>query len=439
MHNFLIVLRKEYMTIVGKKSFIIMTFLTPILMVLLFSIPMLLGLFAKDSSEKDVIVVDQTGQYYDTIKAGEAEGFRFSKGTASISEYKESALSSDSIYAVVSITGDLLEDPRAITIFSTSTIPEGLKRNLSRSLTKELELQKIASYGIPDLEKIIADAKVSLSISAVQWSSDGAEVAASATVGIITGQLFNFLLYFFVFMYGSMVMESVRVEKKNRIMEILASSVKPTTLLWAKIVGIGLVGITQLLMWGLFFILIFIGLQSVFLNGVTLDMNQFKEMAMTTDLGTDVEVMAALETLANLNYAEIIGCFLIYFATAYVSFAALFAASGAVTDAEEGVNQITMPITVLMIFGFLFALYSADNPNATISVVSSFIPFVAPNVMMVRIPFDPPAWQVLLSLGLMILFTYLAVWFAAKIFRVGLLMYGKKPTTKDLWRWMKYD
>lgn len=440
MNNFLIVLQKEYMTIVGKKSFIIMTFLTPVLMILLGAVPALLGVFAKDTSDKEVIIVDQTGKYYDAIKDGEAEGFHFMDGSADISEYKSQALSSDSLYAVVVITKDLLEDPRAITIYSTATIPPALQDNLSKTLSRELQQEKIASYQIPELDKIIADSKVSVNISTVQWSADGEEVAASATVGMITGQIFNFALYFFVIMYGSMVMESVRVEKKNRIMEILATSVKPTTLLWAKIVGIGLVGITQLLMWGLFFVIVFVALQSLLLSSVTFDMNQFKDAVMAAqDGGYDAELAGSLEALANINYGQIIFCFLCYFITSYVSFAALYAASGAVTDAEEGVNQITLPITILLVFGFIFGFYSAENPNTNISLITSFIPFMAPNVMMVRLPFNPPTWQIWLSISIMIAFTCFFVWYAAKIFRVGMLMYGKKPTMKELWRWIKYE
>lgn len=441
MNNFLIVLRKEYMNIVGKKSFIIMTFLTPVLMILLGAIPALLGIFAEDKSDKEVIVVDQTGQYYDAIRAGETKGFRFVDGAdKGLAEYKSEALSSDSVYAVVVITRDLIEDPRAITIYSTSTIPPGLEENLSKTLSKKLQEDKIASYDIPELDQIIKDSKVSVNISTVQWSSDGEEVAASATIGMIIGQIFNFTLYFFVIMYGSMVLESVRVEKKNRIMEILASSVKPTTLLSAKIIGIGLVGITQLLMWGFFFVIIFVLLQTFLLNSVTFDMNQFKDAVMAAqEGGYDADLARELEALANINYSQIIFCFFTYFITSYISFAALYAASGAVTDEEEGVNQITMPITILLVFGFIFGFYSAENPNTTVSIVTSFIPFMAPNVMMVRLPFNPPAWQVILSILVMIGFTCLFVWFAAKIFRIGMLMYGKKPGLKELWRWVKYE
>lgn len=440
MNNFLIVLRKEYLTIVGKKSFIIMTFLSPILMILLGAIPALLGIFAKDTSDKEVIVVDQTGLYYDTIREGQAEGFRFVNGDGTdVTDYKSAALSSDSVYAVVVITRDLLEDPRAITIYSTSTIPPGLEDNLTASLTKKLRDDKIASYDIPELDRIIRDSKVTLHISTVQWSSDGEERAASASVGLITGQIFNFALYFFVIIYGSMVLESVRVEKKNRIMEILASSVKPTTLMSAKIVGIGLVGITQLLMWLLFFLLAFVLLQTIILSSVTFDLAQLRTAILAATDEGDAELANSLEALASIDYGKIIFCFLCYFVTSYISFAALYAASGAVTDEEEGVNQITLPITILLMFGFLFSLYSAKDPNSTISLVASFIPFMAPNVMMVRLPFDPPSWQVILSLLMMVGFMVLFVWFAAKIFRVGMLMYGKKPNLKDLWRWVRYE
>lgn len=435
MSKFWIVMLREYNVKVKKKSFILLTIFTPVIFMLIIAIPLFLGMNAKDKSEKTVMVVDQTGKYLSYLKDNPEEGIKFVKSDVDISEARKNK--SENIYAYVLITDDLLKNPKGVTIFSHSTIPPTLQTTISEDLQPALRKEKIASYDIPNLEQIIDDTKVNLTISEVQWSKDGEEQAASSTVAMVVGQIFNVLLFFFVLTYGSMVMTSVQEEKKNRIVEIIASSVKPTTLLFAKMVAVALVGFTQLGIWILLGTIGFLLVQAIFLSNVTVDMSQLTQNAM--DSGVDAEIIQeVLMPLSTFDFTGMIWAFIFFFICAYFSFASIYAAMGAAFDSDEDIQQMSLPITLLFMFAFYAALYSAENPNGPLALWGSFFPFIAPNVMMVRLPFAPPVWQVILSALMMVVTTIFFVWAAAKVFRVGLLMYGKKPSIKELIKWVKY-
>ena len=435
MNKFWIVMRREYMVKVKKKSFILLTILTPILTLLLVMVPLMLGMNARDTSEKKVMVIDETGKYLPLLHDNPDEGFVFMPSDIKVSDARRNP--DESVYAYLLITDDLLDNPSAITLFSHSTIPPTLKEQLVKDLEPELRKEKIASFDIPNLDKIIDETKVNISISEVQWSKEGEELASSSTLSMVIGQVFNFVLSFFILAYGSMVMASVQEEKKNRIVEIIASSVKPTTLLFAKMVAIALVGLTQLAIWGLLFFLGFIIVQATFLSSVTLDITQLTENAMTSGADPDM-IRELLMPLANFNFTGLIIAFIFYFICSYFSFASIYAAMGAAFDSDEDISQMSMPIVFLFMFAFYAAFYSAENPNGPLALWGSFIPFIAPNVMIVRIPFAPPIWQVVLSVLVVLASTVFFVWAAAKIFRVGLLMYGKKPSLKEMAKWIRY-
>lgn len=437
MNKFWIVLRREYLTKVNKKSFIIITFLSPLLMIAVILIPMLLGMGARDKSEKMVMVVDHTDKYFEYIANEKAtDGFKFVKDNKEISELRSDTDSG--YYAYVVITEDLLENPKAITIYSHSSVLPSLSTYISGALEPALRREKIHSYNIPELEEIIEDTKVRVSVSSVQWSKSGEEKETSAKVAMIIGQAFNFLLFMFVIAYGSMVMSSVMEEKKNRIVEIIASSVKPTTLLFAKMVAIGLVGVTQVGLWAIFLVAAFLIIQVFMLSSATMDLQQLSDNMIATGDFDPSMIQDVLLPLSNFNFGGMFVAFIFYFICAYLSFASIYAAIGAAMDSDEDVSQMSMPITLFMLFGLYAAMYSADNPFGPLALWGSFIPFIAPNVMMVRLPFDPPIWQIIVSTIMMIVTTIILVWIAAKIFRVGLLMYGKKPSLKEMFRWITY-
>ncbi len=439
MEKFWIVFKREYIERVKKKSFVLITILSPILMIAIIVVPMLLGLGLRDTSEKQVVILDQTGKYFKTIAsegADNADGFVFKDANASLEEYRNSP---DDIYAVVLINNDLLDNPDAITIFSHTSIPNRLRDELSRILKAKLRSEKIASYNIPNLDKILEDTNVALNISSVQWFNDGKEKQSSTLLATVVGQVFNFSIFFFVTIYGSMVMSSVTEEKKNRIVEIISSSVKPTTLLSAKIMAIGALGLTQVLIWGIFLIVAFVVLQGVFLSSITLNLSQLQTNVISTGNFDATDVQGIIEPMMSFNFTGILFAFVFYFICAYVSYASIFAALGAATDSDEDVQQFIGPVMIFMVFGFYGALYSMDNPDGPLTLWGSFIPFLAPFVMMVRLPFDPPLWQLALSCLITAVSTAFLVWAAARIFRTGLLMYGKKPTLKELLKWLRYN
>lgn len=440
MEKFWIVFRREYIERVKKKSFILITILSPLLMIAIIVVPMFMGMGLRDTSTKNVVVIDQTGKYLETIiEEGKdnSEGFVFSDGSGTIDHYRTNP--NKDVYAVVLIHEDLLKNPRGITIFSHTSIPSRLQEELTQILKTELRSEKIASYDIPNLDKILDDTKVALNISTVLWSSDGEEKQSSTLIATIIGQVFNFTIFFFVTIYGSMVMNSITEEKKNRIVEIISSSVKPTTLLSAKITAIGALGLTQVIIWIVFLSIAFLALQGIFLSSMTFDLNQLQANIISTGDFSASDVQAIIKPLMSFNFTGIFIAFVFYFVCAYVSFASIFAALGAAVDSDEDVQQFVGPIMLLMVFGFYAALYSMNNPDGPLAFWGSFIPFLAPFVMMVRLPFDPPIWQLVLSSIIMVATTVFLVWAAAKIFRVGLLMYGKKPTPKEMMRWLKHS
>lgn len=243
------------------------------------------------------------------------------------------------------------------------------------------------------------------------------------------------LIYMFILMYGGMVMQAVQEEKKSRVVEVMVSSVKPVDLLIGKIVGVGLVGITQLVIWTVLTLVLFLGVSFVY---NTPEQAQLMAQAGSMGMG-DIDVNNIMESIVSLNWVEIIIYFFVFFIGGYILYASLFAAIAAAVDSEEDTNQFMMPITILIVFAFFAGIYSIDNPDGPLAFWTSLFPFTAPIVMMVRIPFGIPFWQLLLSLVLLYGTFILVSIAAAKIYRVGILMYGKKPTFKEMMKWMKYS
>ncbi|KGL49632.1 ABC transporter permease [Porphyromonas cangingivalis] len=436
MNKFGIVLKREYLTRVQKKSFLIFTILTPFIFIALMVIPAVIALNSKDTTKKEVIVIDNTSKYQDLFKSDDI--YTFTKGDKSITEYRKEA--NEDIYAYVLINDDLLKDPKAISIHSGKQIPRELQDKVERLLLPTLKNERIESFNIPNLKEILQESNVTLNISTIRWEKDGSEQEASAAIASIVGQVFNILIYMFILMYGMMVMQSVREEKKNRIVEIIISSVKPQTLLFGKICAIGLLGFTQMFIWIVIGILGIIGVQFFALGSISFnsaEINQHISQA-GMDQATMAEVQSIVNAISGFDFTGLLFAFVFYFIFGYFIYASIFAAAGAAVDNDEDVNQMVTPITLFMLFAFYAGFYSANNPNGPLALWTSFIPFTSPVVMMVRIPYEPPMWQILLSAVILVAGTFALVWVAAKIFRVGILLYGKKPSFKELWQWLRY-
>ena len=328
----------------------------------------------------------------------------------------------------------------AATIYSRKEIPAGLSRIVNDALTEKIRHDKLIGYNIPELSNIMADYEQSYFIRTIKWGDDGSEQESNADLAMGIGFILTMVIYMFVMSYGGMVMQSVMEEKTNRIVELMISSVKPFQLMIGKIIGIGLVGITQLAIWGLmlFGILTLTG----FIFGVSatdIDPNMMSaDPTLMAASPEHAEAAMLLESIHNMNLPFLGFMFVLNFIGGYIVYASIFAAIGASINEAEDSQQFMTPIIILLIFALYAALYGAENPEGPLAFWCSMIPFTAPIVTMVRIPLDVPMWQNILSLVILYISAFGFVWISGKIYRVGILMYGKKPTFKEMMKWLTY-
>ena len=437
---------REYSIRVKKKSFIFTTILTPILFAALMVVPSVVMLMGGDDDIRKVIVVDQSGIVAPTLADTELVDYEVMEGV-SVDSLK-SHFASTGAYALVEIS-PLDENKNVkITAYSAKQMNMELKSAIRRSTNSAIEAYKLESYDIENLDKILEDVRTDVQISAFTLSDDGDEKKSIVEVSMALSYIMSFFIYIFVFMFGNMVMNSVIQEKSNRIVEVIVSSVKPFDLMLGKIFGVAGVAVTQFLIWVVLTVVLVFGFQAVmgpelFTGGA----QQMTQMA-----GVDAESMVAaataqggplgdiLSAIAQINFPYIIGCFLIYFVLGYLLYAAMFAAVGSAVENEADTQQLTLPISLPLIIGLFIMLHTFEHPESSLSFWASMIPFTSPMVMLARIPFEGavPTWELLLSIGLLVV-TFLAiVYLSGKIYRIGILMYGKKATWKDLWKWIKY-
>lgn len=441
MNKIFIIISEEYKTRVMKKSFIFLTFLTPLFFVAMIMVPMWLASI-QDNSIKNIVVIDKTNNYHGALKSDETYTFVFSDSP--LDNYRENAHSKvNELTAVLQISDDLSKNPEAVILYSEKQINVELKSYISRKLSEFVQNQKLASYDIPDINRIITESQTNISIKTIKWDANGNEEQTSAELALIIGTIAAILIYMFIMVYGAQVMSGVVQEKVNRIVEVMISSVKPFQLMMGKIVGIALVGLTQFLMWMIltFFLssifIFFTGgshpediMQTTGIVGI-----QSNTSAISSD--STAGLINILSSLSGVNFFQIITLFIIYFLGGYLLYASLFAAIGSAVDNETDTQQFSMPLTLPIFFAIYAAIYSAQNPDGPLAFWCSIIPFTSPIVMMVRLPFDVPVWQIVLSITILILSFVGTVWLAGKIYRTGILMYGKKPSWKEIWKWVQ--
>lgn len=434
-----LIIKREYSTRVMKKSFILLTFLTPVLMVGMIGLIVYLGTI-KDDTIKNIVVVDKSGQYKDVLKNNESYNFQFSD--ASVDELKKQSSENATFAALLYISNDLATDSTAATMYSTEQINIELKTYVSGLLNKHIENQKLASFNIPNLKQMVESSKTNIDLKTIKWSEDGEEKEASAELALMIGMLTAFIIYMFIVIYGAQVMSGVVQEKTNRIVEVMISSVKPFELMMGKIIGIALVGLTQFFMWILLTGAILIAVSSAI--APDLDQQQIEKMQQMTQQGMSVspqingDIAKFMTALKGLDHVKIISLFVVYFLGGYLLYASLFAAIGSAVDNETDTQQFSMPIMIPIIFAIYAGIFSAENPDGPLAFWCSMIPFTSPIVMMVRLPFDVPFWQLALSISILVLSFIGTTWLAGKIYRTGILMYGKKTTWHEMWKWLKY-
>ncbi|MDD4404840.1 MAG: ABC transporter permease [Parabacteroides sp.] len=433
-----LIIKREYLNRVSKKSFLILTFLTPLLFAAMVFVPLWLSSI-KGDEVRNVVVLDRTGKYAPLFE--DADNYKFIAGDKSLESYKQA--SDKEVYAIVSITDDLIAHPEAATMYSEKQIPGDLSRIVNQVLSRKLENEKMAAYNIPNLKEIIKESQINFEINTIKWSEDGSESESSSLVASIVGLIFTLISYMFIMVYGAMVMQGVMEEKTNRIVELMISSVRPFQLMMGKIIGIGLVGLTQMFLWGILTMALVLGGQFLFMGNV--DPQMMQQGAMMGQGSMPGMVEASQEPAAKLfgmlqtiNFAEIGFFFVIYFIGGYMLYASVFAAIGSAVESQEDTQQFMTPIMIFLVFSLYAGIYSMENPEGPLAFWCSLIPFTSPIVMMIRLPFEVPLWEKLLSVSLLYVTFVGIIWLSAKIYRVGILMYGKKPTIKEMIKWLRY-
>ena len=428
-----IVIRREYLHRVRKKSFIILTLFAPVIFSALVFVPLWLSSI-KSNDTFTVAIVDRTGKYASLFNDTDMFHFQRANQNESLDGQREKG---GGIYAFLEITDDLLNNPEAVTLYSEKQIPPDLAREINQTLSRYLENEKRASFNIPNLDEIIKNSRVQINVQTIKWGKDGTATESSAGIAMAIGMIFTLIIYMFIMMYGAMVMQGVMEEKTNRIVEVMISSVRPFDLMLGKIIGIGLVGLTQLFIWCILTMTL-ISFGGLFFGAGAAQQAATMQAGMQAGMSEMHELASLFSKLGSFNFVELIVCFVLFFIGGYIMFASIFAAVGSAIDNPEDSQQFVTPIMIFMLFALYAGIYSGQNPDGPLAFWCSFIPITSPIVMMVRLPYDTPFWQILVSLVLLYASALFFVWVSAKIYRVGILIYGKKPSLKEIMRWIKY-
>jgi len=448
MNKISIIIRREYLTRVRKKSFIIMTLLTPLLMAMIFVVPALV-MSNDDKDFKKIAVIEDGSDLFKGVIPNTKDAEFVYITDRNVNDLKNS-FEQEGYYGILFISPQVIDTPNAIQLISKKQPPIGLLDHISGSLEKEIEKQKLLAYNIENLDEILKTINTSIKIQTIKIDDTGVVKETSTGIAMALAYISGFLMYMLVFMFGSQVMRGVIEEKTSRIVEVIISSVKPVQLMMGKIIGIALVGLTQFTIWILLTVAIVSVVKTNVLSKDTMEqMQQLPQSlaqadqsipgatsAMTTDQLSEFEELFA--SAMNQRWGLIIFAFVFYFITGYLLYASLFAAIGSAVDNETETQQFMLPVTIPIILGLIVAMGTMQNPESSISFWFSIIPLTSPIVMVARIPFDVPPWEIALSMALMLVTIIGTIWMAARIYRTGILMYGKKTSYREIWKWLTY-
>ena len=436
MDKLRLIIAREYMSIVGRKSFIILTLLLPFLIVFIGAIPILMEYLNNSGNQtQQIAVIDETGKYASALQSDNLYNFVAIKGDTVTDAREFYDKANGSITAIIVIPRDV-ETSAQVNIYSEGTIPPALVMSVDNALTDTIQKARLAAAGIPNLQQIIDETHINLNARNVTWQQDGNEQEASTDAAMALGMILAFIIYMFVIFYGQMIMNNVIEEKTNRIVEVVVSSCRPFHLMLGKIIGVGLAGLTQMAIW--------IVLLSV-VGTVAGSALGLSGAAMTPDVaaaGVDPEMVdgamsQVVRQALSINYTPIVINFVLYFIGGYLLYSAIFAALGSAVDQASDASQLLWPVMILVIIAIYAAMGCMTNPNGPMAFWCSIIPFTSPIVMMIRLPYDIPLWQMVLSHVLLFGTALAIVWVAARIYRRGILHYGKKVSFLDLFKWIK--
>ena len=456
-----IIIQREYLNKVKKKSFLLTTFGVPILFAGMYAV-MLFVMLKAEGDSKRIAVIDNSGIVMEKLE--DTKLITFTQLSETDPEAVKNRLGEYDADVLLYIS-PLDSATKSVTATTYADKPMGMETAevIERRINDAVESYRIDSYDIPGLEQIMEDVQFNIHLTSYTVDEEGKETISQSEVYMIVSMVLAMALYMFIALFSGMVMSSVIEEKTSRVVEVLVSSVKSTELMFGKIIGVALVALTQFLLW-----IVLTGVIIGILGGIvgmdkitgTLSQNQVETMPGMTSMNdamgntlsmeqlqalTDTTAVAegptgmeaVLGTLGSLNYTQLIVSFLLFFLFGYLLYASLFAAIGSAVENEADTQQLQLPVTIPLLLGFFIAFYAFRAPESSIVWWGSMIPFTSPIVMLARLPFGVPMWELILSIGLLILTFFVCAWASAKIYKVGILMYGKKSTFKDLWKWLK--
>jgi len=441
MNKIKLIIQREFITRVTKRSFFVMSIVGPLLIAGIFIIPLWLQKL-ESKQVKNIAVIDESGILSPTLKNTENVRFHNLKNTTL--EDAQRWFNDSSYYAVLFIPKNIL-NANTLQLFSNRQPDFGLKIYVAKLVEKDLESLKLMKKDVA--RDVLKSVQTPIFVQTIKWTKDGSEVEVTMEMKVIIGFVSALLIYLFIFMYGTQVMRGVIEEKVNRIVEIIISSVKPLQLMVGKIVGIMLVGLTQFVIW-IFMTFIVIWLAQVMLfpepavpteanPTATLDSKMIQQVQA---LGQDDYQYAldVFDSVSNVNWPVMLGSFLFFFVFGYLLYASVYAAVGSAVDTETDTQQFMLPVTAPMVISLVMVQVIINNPDGSIAFWMSMIPLTSPIAMMARIPFGVPYWQVGLSAFFLVASFGLLSYLAAKVYRVGILMYGKKTTYGELFKWLRY-
>ena len=436
MNKIGLIIKREYLTRVRKRSFLIMTFLGPILMAAIYIIPIMLALNSSNENMR-IAVVDESHWFEDRFTGNKEHTFvnMPNQPIDSVKELVKSGIFDMAVY----VPPTQLNIPSNAVVYSIRQVPMEVESYISNVMKKEIEDQKLMAKGVDP--EIVSAVKTDVNLQIMRMDDKGNEKETFTKVQFALGIGLSMLVYMFIIFFGGQVMQGVSEEKTNRIIEVIISSVKPFQLMMGKIIGVSLVALTQFVLWILLTGALYLGF-SAFMGLSSPEIlssgTVMSQQISSNDIMNNEAVQNIIQIAHSIDFGTIIGCFLIFFILGYLLYATLYAAIGSLVDNNTDSQQFTLPVTVPLIVAIISSFYIVNNPDSSLSVWLSMIPFTSPISMMVRIPFGVPIWQIVLSV-VILAGTFVAMtWFAAKIYRTGILMYGKKLSYKEIFKWLKY-
>lgn len=433
MNNLGIVIEREYRERVAKKSFLITTLLMPVLMLMLMVAPSAM-LFFGGQSQSDILVIDNSGVIVPHLKSDDNVRYTATSGVS-----VGSALRRDDCTGVLVIPRDVVEAENAkVRLFTNGPSSISLEENITGQINSTIEDIRLRQYNIDNLSEILDKVHSEIVLSSKRNDKESDE-ESSAGLSFGLGILLTFVLYMFLLIYGQMVMTSIIEEKGNRVLELVVSSVKPSQLMMGKIVGVALVALTQIVIWT-----VLMGAMITFVLPAVIPPELAADIASANAgnldaVSSDIDLVKAFAMFGNIGYMMgIMFVLMLFLVFGFLLYSALFAAIGSAIDNIQDASQLTTIITIPIILGLIFSFQAANDPMGAVAFWLSMFPLTSPMVMMARVPFGIPAWEIVLSIAILIVSTLFIIWMAGKIYRVGIFMYGKKPNLKELMRWVKY-